>query len=67
MIGVYRKYLKQQDNKISEETYDDIAGKFSFPPPGVTHFFFAMQALTSATDIIGRIPFLSYPATSTYH
>ncbi len=32
MIGVYRKYLKQQDNKILEETYDDIAGKFSFPP-----------------------------------
>jgi ABC-type nitrate/sulfonate/bicarbonate transport system substrate-binding protein len=32
MIGIYRKYLKQQDNKILAETYDDIAGKFSFPP-----------------------------------
>ena len=32
MIGIYRKYLKQQDNEILEEIYDDIAGKFSFPP-----------------------------------
>jgi hypothetical protein len=32
MIGIYRKYLKQQDNKILADTYDDIAGKFSFPP-----------------------------------
>jgi len=55
MIGVYRKYLKQQDNKISEETYDDIAGKFSFPPPGVTHFFFAMQALTSHRQRVSSV------------
>jgi ABC-type nitrate/sulfonate/bicarbonate transport system substrate-binding protein len=31
-IGIYKKYLKQQDAKILEATYDDIAGKFSFPP-----------------------------------
>jgi ABC-type nitrate/sulfonate/bicarbonate transport system substrate-binding protein len=31
-ISIYRKYLKQQDVKILEATYDDIAGKFSFPP-----------------------------------
>jgi ABC-type nitrate/sulfonate/bicarbonate transport system substrate-binding protein len=31
-VNIYRKYLKQDDKKILEETYDDIAGKFSFPP-----------------------------------
>ncbi len=31
-ISIFKKYLKQQDRKILEETYDDIAGKFSFPP-----------------------------------
>lgn len=33
-VGIYilKKYLKQQDLKVLEETYDDIAGKFSFPP-----------------------------------
>ena len=31
-ISIYKKYLKQQDAKILEATYDDIAGKFSFPP-----------------------------------
>jgi ABC-type nitrate/sulfonate/bicarbonate transport system substrate-binding protein len=31
-ISLYKKYLKQPDNKILEATYDDIAGKFSFPP-----------------------------------
>jgi ABC-type nitrate/sulfonate/bicarbonate transport system substrate-binding protein len=31
-ISIYKKYLKQQDGKILEATYDDIAGKFSFPP-----------------------------------
>jgi ABC-type nitrate/sulfonate/bicarbonate transport system substrate-binding protein len=31
-VKIYRKYLKQEDKKILEETYDDIAGKFSFPP-----------------------------------
>jgi len=31
-LKIYRKYLKQEDRKVLEETYDDIAGKFSFPP-----------------------------------
>jgi ABC-type nitrate/sulfonate/bicarbonate transport system substrate-binding protein len=31
-VKIYRKYLKQEDKKLLEETYDDIAGKFSFPP-----------------------------------
>src|SRR5262245_49865517 len=31
-INIYKKYLKQQDTRILEATYDDIAGKFSFPP-----------------------------------
>lgn len=31
-MRIFGKYLKQQDPKILEETYDDIAGKFSFPP-----------------------------------
>jgi hypothetical protein len=31
-IKVYKKNLRQQDVKILEDTYDDIAGKFSFPP-----------------------------------
>lgn len=31
-VKIYRKYLKQEDPKVLEETYDDIAGKFSFPP-----------------------------------
>ena len=31
-IKVYRKHLRQQDVKVLEDTYDDIAGKFSFPP-----------------------------------
>ncbi len=31
-IKVYQKHLRQQDPKILEDTYDDIAGKFSFPP-----------------------------------
>jgi ABC-type nitrate/sulfonate/bicarbonate transport system substrate-binding protein len=31
-VTIYRKYLKQEDPKVLEETYDDIAGKFSFPP-----------------------------------
>ncbi len=31
-IKIYRKYLRQQDLRILEDTYDDIAGKFSFPP-----------------------------------
>ncbi len=31
-INIFKKYLRQQDPKIVEETYDDIAGKFSFPP-----------------------------------
>ncbi len=31
-IKIYRKYLGQQDLKVLEDTYDDIAGKFSFPP-----------------------------------
>lgn len=31
-IKVYRKNLRQQDVKILEDTYNDIAGKFSFPP-----------------------------------
>ncbi|MBI4523368.1 MAG: ABC transporter substrate-binding protein [Deltaproteobacteria bacterium] len=29
---IYRKYLKQEDARILEATYEDIAGKFSFPP-----------------------------------
>jgi ABC-type nitrate/sulfonate/bicarbonate transport system substrate-binding protein len=31
-IRVYKKNLRQQDVKVLEDTYDDIAGKFSFPP-----------------------------------
>jgi ABC-type nitrate/sulfonate/bicarbonate transport system substrate-binding protein len=31
-VKIYRKYLKQEDTRSLEETYDDIAGKFSFPP-----------------------------------
>ncbi len=31
-IKVYRKNLRQQDVRVLEDTYDDIAGKFSFPP-----------------------------------
>ena len=31
-VNIYRKYLKQEDRKTLDETYDDIAGKFSFPP-----------------------------------
>ena len=31
-INVYRKNLRQQDVKVLEDTYGDIAGKFSFPP-----------------------------------
>ena len=31
-INIFKKHLKQQDTKILQATYDDIAGKFSFPP-----------------------------------
>src|SRR5262245_15153730 len=30
-INIFKKHLKQQDTKILQATYDDIAGKFSFP------------------------------------
>jgi NitT/TauT family transport system substrate-binding protein len=31
-VTIYRKYLRQNDRAVLAATYDDIAGKFSFPP-----------------------------------
>lgn len=31
-VKIYRKYLKEENKDILAATYDDIAGKFSFPP-----------------------------------
>lgn len=47
-ISIYRKYLKQQDAKILEATYDDIAGKFSFPPR------INRQGLRNAAELVAK-------------
>jgi len=47
-INIYKKYLKQQDAKILEATYDDIAGKFSFPPR------MNRQGLRNAADLVSK-------------
>ena len=47
-IGIYKKYLKQQDAKILEATYDDIAGKFSFPPR------VNRQGLRNAAELVSK-------------
>jgi len=47
-ISIYRKYLKQQDAKILEATYDDIAGKFSFPPR------MNRQGLRNAVELVSK-------------
>jgi len=47
-INIYKKYLKQQDSKILEATYDDIAGKFSFPPR------MNRQGLRNAAELVSK-------------
>jgi len=47
-ISMYKKYLKQQDAKILEATYDDIAGKFSFPPR------MNRQGLRNAVELVSK-------------
>jgi ABC-type nitrate/sulfonate/bicarbonate transport system substrate-binding protein len=47
-ISIYKKYLKQQDAKILEATYDDIAGKFSFPPR------INRQGLRNAAELVAK-------------
>jgi hypothetical protein len=47
-ISIYKKYLKQQDAKILEATYDDIAGKFSFPPR------MNRQGLRNAAELVSK-------------
>lgn len=47
-ISIYKKYLKQQDAKILETTYDDIAGKFSFPPR------MNRQGLRNAVELVSK-------------
>jgi ABC-type nitrate/sulfonate/bicarbonate transport system substrate-binding protein len=47
-ISIYRKYLKQQDAKILEATYEDIAGKFSFPPR------INRQGLRNAAELVAK-------------
>jgi ABC-type nitrate/sulfonate/bicarbonate transport system substrate-binding protein len=47
-ISIYKKYLKQQDGKILEATYDDIAGKFSFPPR------LNRQGLCNAAELVSK-------------
>src|SRR5262245_34184579 len=47
-IKIYKKHLKQQDAKILEATYDDIAGKFSFPPR------MNRQGLRNAADLVSK-------------
>lgn len=49
-VIIYRKYLKQQDAKILEATYDDIAGKFSFPPR------INREGLRNAVDLVSTAP-----------
>jgi ABC-type nitrate/sulfonate/bicarbonate transport system substrate-binding protein len=47
-VSIYKKYLKQQDPKIVEATYDDIAGKFSFPPR------IDRQGLRNAAELVAK-------------
>ena len=47
-ISIYKKYLKQQDAKILDATYDDIAGKFSFPPR------LNRQGLRNAAELVSK-------------
>ncbi|HEY7320323.1 MAG TPA: ABC transporter substrate-binding protein [Candidatus Binatia bacterium] len=47
-ISIYKKYLKQQDANILEATYDDIAGKFSFPPR------INRQGLRNAAELVAK-------------
>jgi ABC-type nitrate/sulfonate/bicarbonate transport system substrate-binding protein len=47
-MSIYKKYLKQQDGKILEATYDDIAGKFSFPPR------LNRQGLRNAAELVSK-------------
>ena len=47
-VSIYKKYLKQQDPKILEATYDDIAGKFSFPPR------IDRQGLRNAAELVAK-------------
>jgi ABC-type nitrate/sulfonate/bicarbonate transport system substrate-binding protein len=47
-MSIYKKYLKQQDGKILEATYDDIAGKFSFPPR------VNRQGLRNAAELVSK-------------
>ena len=52
-VRIYRKNLRQQDVKILEDTYDDIAGKFSFPPR------INREGIRSAWDFVA----LEFPGT----
>ena len=45
---IYKKYLKQQDAKSLDATYDDIAGKFSFPPR------LNRQGLRNAVELVSK-------------
>src|SRR5262249_33434548 len=47
-INIYKKHLKQQDTRILEATYNDIAGKFSFPPR------INRQGLRNAAELVSR-------------
>ena len=47
-INIFKKHLKQQDTKILEATYDDIAGKFSFPPR------MNRQGLRNAAELVSK-------------
>src|SRR5262249_12885692 len=47
-INIFKKHLKQQDTKILEATYDDIAGTFSFPPR------MNRQGLRNAAELVSK-------------
>ena len=47
-INIFKKHLKQQDTKILQATYDDIAGKFSFPPR------MNRQGLRNAAELVSK-------------
>ena len=47
-INIFKKHLKQQDTKILQATYDDIAGKFSFPPR------MNRQGLGNAAELVSK-------------
>jgi len=46
-INIFKKHLKQQDTKILQATYDDIAGKFSFPRMN-------RQGLRNAAELVSK-------------